>query len=179
MKIQANTIDLVNIELIKTHPKNPNVHPPEQIKRLKQIIKHQGFRTPLVVSKQTGLLIAGHGRLLAAKELGFKQLPVIHEDFDSEADEYAHMTADNALQTWSELDFASINFEIAEFGPELDIELLGLKDFKVDVADKEQEPSVSFKDSWRLEIEFKTEEECSKAFEKLNDEGFNVKIINI
>ena len=79
------------------HPKNPNTHPREQIELLARIIRYQGWRNPIVVSKLSGYIIAGHGRLEAAKLMGEQQAPVDLQDFETEADELAHLAADNRL----------------------------------------------------------------------------------
>lgn len=130
MKIRANEIKLVDISTIIGNPKNPNTHSKEQITRLSKLIKNTGFRNPLVVSNQTGFLVVGHGRLEAAKKLKMESVPVIFQDFESEADEYAYMTADNAIGAWSELDLKSIAEAVKEFD-NFDIELLGLEDFSL------------------------------------------------
>ena len=73
-----------------------------------KLIKNTGFRSPLIVSNQSGFLIVGHGRLDAAKSLKMKSVPVIFQDFKNEAEEYAFMCADNAIASWSELDLEKI-----------------------------------------------------------------------
>lgn len=65
--IEAKEIKLVPIDKLKPNPLNRNSHPKNQIKRLEKIIKAQGFRSPIVVSNRSGLIVAGHGRLQAAK----------------------------------------------------------------------------------------------------------------
>lgn len=127
---------MVPIGEIIPHEKNRNVHSGEQIERLAQIIAVSGFRQPLVVSNRSGKLISGHGRLMAAKKLGMLELPVIREDFASDEEEYQHLTADNGIAAWSELDFAGINADLGDLGPDFDIDILGLKDFTIEVADK-------------------------------------------
>ena len=135
MEIKSREIKIVDIDSIIPNPKNPNTHSKEQIERLCKLIKNTGFRNPLVVSNQTGFLVVGHGRLEAAKNLELKEIPVIFQDFKNEADEYAYMTADNAIGSWSELDLAKINEEVLKF-EELDIEMLGIKDFEIVEAEK-------------------------------------------
>lgn len=130
--------ELVSPSTIKPHPENPNRHSAEQISRLAQILTYQGFRIPLVVSKRSGFLIAGHGRLLAAEKAGFKEVPVNFQDFESSEQEYAHLVSDNAIAEWAELDLAAINLSVPDLGPDFDIKLLGMKDFEVEVADKKK-----------------------------------------
>jgi len=78
---------MVPIDQLVENPKNANIHSEEQIQRLAKIIDFQGFRVPLTVSNRSGFVIAGHGRIEAAKVLGMAELPVIFQDFDSEAQE--------------------------------------------------------------------------------------------
>ena len=129
-------IKWVDINEIKPHPKNPNKHTKEQIERLAKNIKELGFRNPLIVSRSSGYLIAGHGRLEAAKKLSLKKIPIIEQEFKRHEDEYAHLVADNALASWAELDLSQINTDILDLGPDFDIELLGIKGFEIEPADK-------------------------------------------
>lgn len=117
------------IEKLKPNPNNRNKHSDSQIERLCKIIQYQGFRRPISVSNQTGFMVVGHGRLLAAQKLGMTEVPVIYQDYESEDQEFADMTADNAIASWAELDLSGINTDILEH-PELDLDLLGLKDFE-------------------------------------------------
>jgi ParB-like chromosome segregation protein Spo0J len=68
------------------HPRNPNKHPEKQIELLARVIRHQGWRNPIVVSKRSGFIVSGHGRLQAAEKLGLEMVPVDLQDFASEAD---------------------------------------------------------------------------------------------
>ena len=133
---QAKDIQMISISDIKPNPKNMNVHTKSQIERLCRIIEYQGFRSPLVVSSRTGLLVSGHGRLEAAKKLGMGAVPVIIQDFADDDQEYAAMVSENSIASWSELDFSAINSELQNFNPDFDIDLLGIKNFKIDVAEK-------------------------------------------
>lgn len=136
MKIRCLYDELVPVGDLKPHPKNRNNHPDEQIKRLAQILEYQGFRYPIKVSKASGYITAGHGRLLAAKSLGVKAVPVNFQEYESEEQEYADIVADNSIASWSELDLAGINADLGDLGPDFDIDLLGIKNFTIDVADK-------------------------------------------
>lgn len=124
--------ELVDINSLKPHPKNPNTHPGEQIHRLAQILEYQGFRYPIKISKVSGFITSGHGRLMAAKELGWSQVPVNYQDYENEEQEYADLVADNSIANWAELDLKSINECLADLGPDFDIDLLGIKDFALD-----------------------------------------------
>ena len=130
VEIKSKEISIVDIDSLILNPKNNNKHPKEQIERLAKLIKHNGFRNPLVVSNRSGFVISGHGRIEAAKLAGLKEVPVMRQDFDNEASEYAYLTSDNAIASWSELDMSMVNTEMLNF-PDLDIDLLGIKDFEL------------------------------------------------
>lgn len=138
MSIRCEYTELIEPHKLVPHPKNPNKHPQEQVERLAKIIDHQGQRSPIVVSKKTGFIVAGHGRLEAMQHLGWEKVAVDYQDFENEADEYAHMTADNAIGGWSTLDFSKINLDIQDLGP-FDIELLALHDFKIEPMENYEE----------------------------------------
>jgi len=135
MEIKATSIVMVPIEKIIPNPKNNNIHTEEQKRYARKIFDYQGFRAPLLISNRTGKLVAGHLRLEIAREKGVKELPCMYQDFESEEQEYAHLTADNALAAQSSLDFGQINSDILELGP-FDIELLGIKDFAIEPIEK-------------------------------------------
>ena len=131
MQIQAKEIQLVDIDSLVLNPKNNNKHPKEQIERLAKLIQYQGFRNPVVVSKRTGFVLAGHGRIEAAKLAGLKEVPAMFQDFDNEAQEYAYLTSDNAIASWAELDLSMVHAELMDLGPDFNVELLGIEDFEL------------------------------------------------
>lgn len=136
MNVQAKDISLVEIHRLVPNKKNNNKHPPDQIERLAKLIEFQGFRNPVVVSNRTGFIVAGHGRLEAAKKLGWDKVPVMYQDFESEAQEYAYLTSDNAIASWAELDLSAVNQEMLDLGPDFDIDMLGIKDFVIEPIEK-------------------------------------------
>ncbi len=95
---------LIKVEDLIAHPKNPNIHPQNQIKLLAQNIRYHGWRHPIVISKLSGFIVAGHGRLEAAKELGASIVPVEYQDFATEDNELAVLVGDNRLAELSTLD---------------------------------------------------------------------------
>lgn len=128
IKIQSTDIEQVLVGGLTPHPKNMNIHSDAQIERLCKLIEYQGFRNPIVVQKGTNLIVAGHGRLMAAKKLGIERVPVTYQEFESEAQLYAYMVSDNAIAEWAELDLAMINDELKSL-PDLNLDMLGIEDF--------------------------------------------------
>lgn len=118
--------ELVPIEQLTPNPRNPNTHPEAQLALLAKIIAAQGFRSPIVVSRRSGFIIKGHGRLEAARRLGMEKVPVDVQDYPNEAAEYADLIADNRLAELAEMDTAALKDLLAELDTgELDMDLTG------------------------------------------------------
>jgi ParB-like chromosome segregation protein Spo0J len=136
MKIECAHDELVELHKLVAHPKNPNKHPDKQIDKLAKIIDYQGQRHPVVVSKRSGFIVVGHGRLEAIKKLGWEKCAVNYQDFKDEAEEYSFIVSDNAIAEWASLDLAEINTEMLDLGPDFDVELLGIENFSIEPIEK-------------------------------------------
>lgn len=145
IQIHCKYDELINPKKLKNHPKNRNGHGQDQIERLAELFEYHGIRHPIIVSNQTGLICAGHGRKLAAIRAGIEEYPVVYQDFETSEAEYAFLQADNAIALWSELDLSGINTDLPDLGPDFDIKMLGLKDFKLDPSEF-NETKDTFKD---------------------------------
>lgn len=88
---------------LRPNPRNPNHHPDEQIRLLAKIIETQGWRQPVKVSTRSGMIVSGHGRYQAAKLLQCP-VPVDFQDYASEEEELADLTADNRIAELAEND---------------------------------------------------------------------------
>lgn len=95
---------IVAIEKLIPNPKNPNTHPDAQIQALGRIIRQTGWRAPITVSKRSGFIVKGHGRLAAAKLEGLTEVPVDYQNYTNEAEEYADLVADNRIAELAEPD---------------------------------------------------------------------------
>lgn len=100
--------EIVELEKLIPNPKSPNTHPTEQVKLLGKIIQATGWRQPITVSKRSGFIVKGHGRLLAARMAGLTHAPVDYQEYSTEAEEYADLVADNRLAELSEIDNAML-----------------------------------------------------------------------
>lgn len=95
---------IVPVEDVKPNPKNPNQHPKNQIELLAKIITTQGWRAPVTVSTRSGLVVRGHGRLMAAMFAGLDFVPVDFQHYDSNDEELADLLADNKIAELAEID---------------------------------------------------------------------------
>jgi hypothetical protein len=93
--------ELVDIGKIQRNPCNPNKHSVEQIQRLARVIERNGWRNPLVVSKRSGYLVKGEGRLLASISLDLDVVPVEYQDYATDDEEWSDLIADNKMSELS------------------------------------------------------------------------------
>jgi DNA modification methylase len=126
--INKTMIENVSPELLIPYAKNSRTHTKDQIKQVANSIKEFGFTNPILVGKDNGV-IAGHCRLLAAKQLGLKTVPVIRLDHLSPAQRKAYIIADNRLALNAGWDDNFLIEELKELqGLEFDLSLLGFND---------------------------------------------------
>lgn len=89
---------------IKPHPENTATHPAEQLKLLAEIIRGNGWREPITVSKRSGLVTRGHARLETALAEKWKHVPIDEQPYASAEAELADLVADRRIQEFSNLD---------------------------------------------------------------------------
>lgn len=175
MENKCTEIKLEKISNLKNHPKNNNIHSLDQIQRLAHIISVQGFRNPIIVSNQSGYVVAGHARLQALKFLGEENVPVIYQDFINEEYEYAFLTSDNAIQEWSIFDREKFKKELNNLEMK-DISIFGLKKF--DFFDEKKEKKIFDKNEFIVLVEFDSENEQMNFFEELKEKGIKCKLMS-
>lgn len=141
VQIHCKYDELITLSALKNHPKNRNRHDQSQIERLAELFKYHGIRHPIIVSKRSGYIVAGHCRKLSAIRCGIKKFPVVYQDFESDDAEYSFLQADNAIALWAELDISGINNDIPSLGP-FNIDMLGIKNFSLDFSEKEFDPNL-------------------------------------
>lgn len=135
--IKCSYAELVDLVALVENPRNPNKHPEKQIEMLAKIIQHTGFRHPVIVSKRSGFVVAGHGRILAAQKLGIEKVPVDYQDFASEAEEFQFLVADNKIAELAEHDDEAMKISIKELGlEEIDCDLFGLEDLNLSLIEE-------------------------------------------
>lgn len=93
---QTPRLEQIDLELLIPYVNNPKAHPKTQINKLASSIKNFGFLVPVVVDKG-GEIVAGHGRLLAAKKLGMTSVPCLKAEHLTPAQIKAYRIADNKL----------------------------------------------------------------------------------
>src|ERR1019366_2618804 len=95
-KIPIARIETVALETLKTNPRNARTHSKRQIKLIADSLKTFGFVNPPLID-DAGMIIAGHGRIAAAKLLGMTDVPVIRIEHLNDDEKRAYVLADNQL----------------------------------------------------------------------------------
>lgn len=105
--IKAKVNDLI------PYARNSRTHSDEQVTQIASSIKEFGFTNPVLIDKDKGI-IAGHGRVMAAKKLGMKEVPCIVADGWTDAQKKAYVIADNKLALNAGWDNTTLALEFAE-----------------------------------------------------------------
>lgn len=156
------------IEQLVPYERNARTHSDEQIARIAASIQEFGFVSPILVDGNSGI-VAGHGRLMAAKSLGLREVPVVVVDHLTEAQRRAYVIADNQLALIAGWDDELLKAELSELeGMEFDLTLLGwgehLPTFDDDVdmsaLDELEDPTDSLAENVMkaIQIEFRPED---------------------
>ena len=94
--VMAKHIEVWPVDRLRPYDRNARTHSPEQVAQIAASIAEFGFVNPILVSSDAGI-VAGHGRLLAARKLGLAEVPVVVLDHLSETQRRAYVLADNRI----------------------------------------------------------------------------------
>jgi DNA modification methylase len=132
----------LSIQSIVPNPTNPRRHTPEQIRAIARSIEAFGFNAPILVDSGNRV-VAGHGRLEAAKLLGIAAVPVIRLEHLSEQQAKAYMLADNKLtdrSNWDDRKVAIVLKELSDIAVDFEIEATGFEAPEIDLRIQSLEP---------------------------------------
>ena len=161
----AYSIQEIPVENLSVYVNNSRTHSTEQVKQISNSIKEFGFTNPLLIDKNKEI-IAGHGRLMAAKQLGLDKVPCIELSNLSEKQKKAYVIADNQLALNAGWNESILSMEIGDLSDnDFDISLLGFNDLDLnkyllkefegltdedEVPEPPKEPISKLGDIWQL-----------------------------
>ncbi len=151
----ARQIEVWPIDRLVPYQKNSRTHSQLQVQQIARSIQRFGFTNPILVDSEDGIL-AGHGRLAAARDLGLREVPVIVLDHLSQTERRAYLIADNQLALNAGWDTAVLQQEIAA---------LSLADFELDVLGFDLDELNSILDG-DFGAEGQEEEEADESFDR-------------
>jgi len=175
-------IEYVPIDSIKPYAGNAKLHPQEQIDQIKRSIELMGFDDPIAVWKN-GEVIEGHGRLIAAQQLGMDKVPIIRLDDLTDEQRRAYALIHNKLTMNTGFDIETLDLELAEIH-EIN---MGNFDFRI----YSEPPANQYIDDFfdrgvesKKDVEIfgckvlcETKEEANALFEDLKGKGYEVSIL--
>lgn len=128
----AKRIEVWPVGRLQPYERNARTHDAAQVTKIAASITEFGFTNPILVDSTDGI-IAGHGRLMAAKDLGLAEVPVIVLDYLTDAQRRAYILADNRLALDAGWDNDMLAAELAELqGEGYDLGLTGFSDGDLD-----------------------------------------------
>ena len=182
----------INIDEIKPYERNARIHSSKQIKQIMEAIKAFGFTNPLLIDDEN-ILIAGHGRLEAVKQLNIidfkdnplKELPAIIITGLSEADKKALIIADNKIAENASWDYDLLQAEFQELEAiNYDLDLMGFDNLDeimgadIDVEQETKEiKEVEINQKYELLIKCKNESELEQAYNENIEKGYECKVL--
>ena len=124
-------IEKISIDKIKMYENNAKEHPNWQIEKLSETIKKIGYRSPIVVD-ENNMILAGHGRYMALKKLGYSDVQVVRHIDLTEEDKKAYMIADNQYTLNTDFNMEILRQEIEELeSVDFDTSLLGFDEIEL------------------------------------------------
>src|SRR6266446_528273 len=127
-QLLATRIELWAVDRLVPYTRNPRTHSESQVTQIAASIAEFGFNNPILVDTKAGI-IAGHGRLLAARKLQFAEVPVIVLDHLTDAQKRAYVIADNRLALNAGWDEELLAAELAALQQEdFNLGLIGFED---------------------------------------------------
>lgn len=125
MRKTTTQMQLVPLSKLVPYVNNARTHSPEQITKLRSSLREFGFINPVIIDQDYGI-IAGHGRVMAAKEEGIEEVPCVFVDYLTEAQKKAYILADNRFAQDAGWDEELLRIEIEALqGADFDVSLTG------------------------------------------------------
>ena len=118
-------MQLIPLGKLVPYVNNARTHSPEQLMKLRSSLREFGFINPVIIDRDFNV-IAGHGRISAAKEEGIAEVPCVFADFLTEAQKKAYILADNRMALDADWDEELLRIEIESLqGADFDVSLTG------------------------------------------------------
>ena len=175
-------IKQLSVDDLIPYAKNSRTHSAEQVAQIAASIREFGFTNPVLIDSEGGI-IAGHGRVQAARKLGMTEVPCIMLDNLTELQKQAYIIADNKLALNAGWDDELLKIELQDLhAQDFDMGLLGFdaqelsEAMGLDDVD-EVEKDIDSSDKFQLLIEYETESQLQRAFDEIKAKGLTCKII--
>jgi ParB-like chromosome segregation protein Spo0J len=175
-----------SLDKLVPYARNSRTHSDAQVAQVAASIREWGFTSPVLIDEHDTIL-AGHGRTMAAKKLGWSEVPVIVARGWTEAQKRAYVIADNKLALNAGWDHELLAVELQDLSKEgYDVQSTGfegaelaalLGDIQPGDVNSDEAPS-AFADKYLVLVEFADETAQAALFDELQTRGLKVKVMN-
>ena len=181
--MQEIKVEYVSIDKIKPYQRNARKHDSKSIEVIANSISEFGMADPIAVWGKENIVIEGHGRLLALKQLGYDKAPIIHLDYLTDEQRRAYTLAHNKTAEFSEWDMELLTDEAES------IFNIDLSDFGFDLSeDEEEQPTAPTErkdlsdkvgETYEVIIECDSEEQQAEIYERVRKEGLSCRVLTL
>jgi ParB-like chromosome segregation protein Spo0J len=179
----ADKIELIEIEKLIPYARNSRTHSDEQVAQIAGSIREFGFTNPVLINKD-GTIVAGHGRVMAARKLGMESVPCLRLGHLTESQVRAYVIADNKLALNAGWDEEMLKAELDTLKDNgFDLNLTGFTDGEIDkllgaaeVAPTEK-TGIDYQEKYAVLIECDDEAHQQSIFDKLQSMGLTCKVL--
>lgn len=177
----------MNIQLTSVHSIIPYARNPRKndraVLKVMASIKEFGFQSPIIVDKDN-VIIAGHTRFLAAKELGLSEVPVSVATGLTDTQVKAYRIADNKVAEYSEWDHDLLKLEFEDLrNDNFDIDLTGFSEKEIESLDElgedTQPTEKEYKSKFEIVVECKDELDQEVIYQMLTAKGYKCRVLSI
>lgn len=170
----------MNPATLVPYERNSRIHSDSQVQMICKSITEFGFLKPVLIDEMK-MILAGHGAVLAAIELGLSTIPVRQITGLTDAQKRGYVIADNRSSELSKWDWEILALELDDLQSlDADLKSIGFDDFGLDKSTHHRDGhNVSLGDGrYLLQVEFETESAMQTLFEELKGRGFdNMKLL--
>ena len=180
----ADKIKRRKVDALIPYARNARTHSDEQVAQLAASIKEWGWTTPVLVDED-GEIIAGHGRVLAARKLGIKEIPTMTATGWTKAQKQAYVLADNQLPQNAGWDMDLLSVEMKDLDADgFDLNLVGFDSNYLTAVMYPDETGinpdniVTDENKHIILVELENEMECRTLYEEFEQRGLSCKLMN-
>ncbi len=166
-------IEYLDISLLKPYEQNARKHQEKDLATIKASISNFGMSDPIGIWSDKNIIVEGHGRYMACKDLGINNVPVIRLDHLSDTQRKAYALAHNKTAEMSEWDLDILDFELNALDFDIDMEQFGFD--LSDEIEKERKP-VEVKDEYVITIECESEQDMEEKYNQILGLGIECRL---
>ena len=174
-------VEQISIETLIPYVNNARTHSDAQVAQIAASIKEFGFNNPVLIADDNSI-IAGHGRVMAARKLGKDTVPAVRLSHLTEMQRKAYILADNKLALNAGWDDELLRIEIKELlDNQFSMDLLGfdveeitrLMDAEISLHEPEEQ---KYSEVFNIIVECKNEQEQERVFNELDEKGYKCRV---